>query len=218
MELRINIGCGQTPTLGWRNFDNSLSLCLSKFPILPDILLKLGLIDNPQYQFVQFARKNNIEYGDATKGLPFKDASVDVIYSSHMLEHLDRNEASRFINESFRLLRPGGIIRIAVPDFRKSVAIYNETGDADVCIEGTLLCVERPKSIVQRLGLLLVGTRHHQWLYDGRSLCKLLQKHGFIKAEVMPPGQTTIHDPQALDLHERASESVFVEAEKPITP
>lgn len=70
MEIRINIGCGQTPTKGWRNFDNSLSLRLSKIPLLPDLLQKLGFLESSQQQFIQFAREHDIEYGDATKGLP----------------------------------------------------------------------------------------------------------------------------------------------------
>ena len=52
-------------------------------------------------------------------------------------------------------------------------------------------------------------------MYDGKSLRELLLKYGFIKAEVMPVGQTNIHDHKPLDLKERDSESVYVEAEKP---
>jgi predicted SAM-dependent methyltransferase len=216
MGLRINLGCGQTPTQGWRNFDNSLSLRLSKIPLLPDLLQKLGFLESSQGQFIRFARENDIEHGDATKGLPLQDESVDVLYSSHMLEHLDRNEAEKFLMEAFRVLHPGAIIRIAVPDIKKQVSHYNECGDAGAFIEATHLCVPRPRSLAQRLRLLFVGTRHHQWMYDGNSLSALLQKHGFVKAEVMPVGQTKIHDHEPLDLQERASESVYVEAEKPI--
>ena len=215
MPLRINVGCGQTPTLGWRNFDNSLSLLLSKLPLLPELLLRLRLIDRSQYNFIQFASNKNIEYGDATKGLPIQDQSVDVLYSSHMLEHLDRIEVILFLKEAFRVLRPGGIIRVAVPDIQIQVAQYNEFYDADSFIESTHMCVPRPRSISQRLRLLLVGTRHHQWMYDGASLISLLQKNGFIKSKVMPAGQTNIFDHEPLDLYERASESLYAEAEKP---
>jgi SAM-dependent methyltransferase len=215
MVLRINIGCGQTPTQGWRNFDNSLSLRLSKIPLFPEFLLKLKSLESSQYQFIRFARENDIEYGDATQGLPVKDQSVAVLYSSHMLEHLDRNEAGRFLKEAYRVLRPGGIIRIAVPDIRKLVERYYESGDADAFIESTLLCLPRPKSLAQRLRLLLVGTRNHQWMYDGNSLSRLLQRGGFVKTEVMPAGQTRISGHEPLDLQERVSESVYVEAEKP---
>jgi predicted SAM-dependent methyltransferase len=215
MALRINIGCGRTPTKGWRNFDNSLSLRLSKMPLLPEFLSKLHFIDDHQYQFIRFARKNNIEYGDATKGLPVQSRSVEVLYSSHMLEHLDRNEANKFLNEAFRVIRPGGIIRIAVPDIKKQVTQYNKSDEADVFIAATHLCAPRPKSLAQRLRLLLVGTRQHQWMYDGKSLSGLLREHGFIKAEVLPAGQTKINGHEGLDLQERASESVYVEAERP---
>jgi predicted SAM-dependent methyltransferase len=215
MALRINIGCGQTPTQGWRNFDNSLSLRLSKLLLLPELLLKLKLIDGSQYQFIQFARKNDIEYGDAVTGLPVQDHSVEVLYSSHMLEHLDRNEADKFLKEAFRVLRPGGIIRLTVPDLKKQVAQYNVSNDANAFIDATNLCVPRPRSIKQRLRLFLVGPRNHQWMYDGISLSGLLEKHGFVKVKIMPAGQTNVYDHEPLDLKERVSESVYVEAEKP---
>lgn len=215
MALRINVGCGDTPTRGWRNFDNSPSLRLAKMPFLPEFLQRLGLLDSPQYRFIRFARENEIEYGDATQGLPLQEASCDVVYSSHMLEHLDRDGAGQFLKEAFRVLRPGGVIRIAVPDLKRQVAQYNESGDADAFLEATYLCALRPRSFAQRLRLMLAGPRNHQWMYDGNSVSRLLQKHGFVKAEVMPAGQTMVHEAEPLDLQERASESVYVEAEKP---
>jgi len=213
--MRINVGCGQTPTTDWRNFDNSFSLRLSKIPFLPDILHRLRFLDSSQYQFIRFVRENDIEYADATNGLPIPKESCDVLYSSHVLEHLDRAGADRFLREAFRVLRPGGIIRICVPDIKKQISQYNESGDADAFVSATHLCASRPTSLAQRLKLLLVGTRHHQWMYDGDSLSRLLQKHGFTEAEIMPFGATTIPDPEPLDLQERSSEGVCVEAKKP---
>jgi SAM-dependent methyltransferase len=213
--MRINIGCGQAPTKGWQNYDNSLSLRLAKLPVLPEILWKLGFLESLQYQFIRFARENPIKYGDATKGLPIQDASVGVIYSSHMLEHLDRSEAAKFLKEALRILRPGGIIRIAVPDIKKQTAQYIESGDADAFIEATYFCVARPRSFVQRLRLLLAGTRGHRWMYDGKSLSLLLKTNGFVNADVLSAGRTKIPAHGQLDLNERESESVYVEAEKP---
>ncbi len=213
--LRINVGCGQTPTPGWRNFDNSWSLRLAQIPVLPDVLHALRLLEGSQYQFIQFARKNDIEYGDAARGLPVSDESRDVLYSSHMMEHLDRSAADTFLKEAFQVLRPKGIIRIAVPDSKKHVAQYLDSGDADAFIEGTHVCIPGPRSLAHRLRLLLTGTRHHQWMYDGTSLSGLLQKHGFIGIEIMPAGRTKIPEHDQLDLQERISESVYVEAEKP---
>ncbi len=212
---RINIGCGQTPTRGWRNFDNSLSLRFSNIPLLPFIMYRLRIFDSTQYSFIRFARQNCIEYGDATKGLPILSGTIDALYTSHMLEHLDRNGAELFLDEAFRILRFGGIIRIAVPDLKKLIIQYIESDNANTFIEATRLCVPVAKTFLQRLYLLLVGPRNHQWMYDGNSLSAILEKHGFEKVEVMHPGHTRIHEHQPLDLHERLSESVYVEAQKP---
>lgn len=212
---RINIGCGQTPTKGWKNFDNSFSLRLAKITFFPNILYRLRFLEDTQYHFITFARENDIRYGDATKGLPLKSESCEVVYSSHMLEHLDRNGANKFLKEAYRVLRPGGIIRIAAPDIKKQIAQYNDSGDADAFIEATHMCVPRPNTLAQRIRLLLVGPRHHQWMYDGNTLSRLLEKHDFIEAEIMPPGKTNIPKPGSLDLQERSSESVYVEAKKP---
>src|ERR1022692_1095798 len=110
-KLRINVGCRQTPTVGWRNFDNSLSLRLSKPKLLQMVLRKIGIVNKEQACFIHFAREHCIEYGDATRGLPLPSGSVEVLYSSHMLEHLDRQEATLFLMEARRILCSGGIVR-----------------------------------------------------------------------------------------------------------
>ena len=78
------------------------------------------------------------------------------------------------------------------------------------------MCINRPRTVSQRIKLVLVGTRHHQWMYDGRSLSRLLEQCGFDDSIVQEAGQTTISEPGPLDLQERADESCYVEASKPI--
>ena len=213
--MRINVGCGDVPTNGWRNFDNSLSLRLSRIPVVPYLLFKIGLINASQYQFVKYAGLNEIEYADATKRLPLSDRSVDVLYSSHMLEHLDQTDATSFFKEARRVLRSGGIIRLAVPDLRKQVQQYIELGDADAFISAMQLTRPRPRTTAQRLKILLTGTRHHLWMYDGDSLCRLLVAHGFSDPHILEAGSTTIKKPGSLDLKERLADSVYVEAVNP---
>lgn len=50
------------------------------------------------------------------KGIPFADATFDVVYHSHVLEHFTKADGEKLIGECFRVLKPGGIIRIAVPN------------------------------------------------------------------------------------------------------
>ena len=58
------------------------------------------------------------------KGIPFEDNTFDVVYNAHFLEHLPKYAAPAFINECARVLRPGGIIRIVVPDLENIAREY----------------------------------------------------------------------------------------------
>ena len=60
------------------------------------------------------------------KGIPSPDNEFDVVYHSQLLEHFPRNRAEPFIKECLRVLRPGGIIRIAVPDLEGIAKLYLE--------------------------------------------------------------------------------------------
>ncbi len=61
---------------------------------------------------------------DLSRGVPLADGSADVVYHSHVLEHLRRDDAAAFMRECARVLRPGGIIRIAVPDLERICRAY----------------------------------------------------------------------------------------------
>lgn len=57
-------------------------------------------------------------------GLPFPDDTFDVVYSSHVLEHFTEYQGKYLLKEAFRVLKNGGIIRIAVPDLEGTVKEY----------------------------------------------------------------------------------------------
>jgi SAM-dependent methyltransferase len=211
---RLNIGCGATPTAGWTNYDNTLTLRLARVPRLVPLLVRLGIMTPSQLAFAR-ATRGGIRYADAVRRIPEPDASADAIYTSHMMEHLDRGEVRRFLAEARRVIAPGGVIRIAVPDIRYHVDRYLADGDADGLVERLYLSRPRAHTWQQKLTCLLAGERQHQWMYDGPSLVRLLAAAGFGDARVMMPGETMIENPGALDLAERAPESVFVEAKRP---
>lgn len=211
---RVNVGCGQTPTPGWLNYDNSASIRLAKYPLLVAVAERLSLLGEGPKSFVSVAKNSDIIWADATKRIPLPDNSVEVLYTSHMLEHLDREEAKLFLREAYRVLAPNGIFRIAVPDLKKLVNQYITEGNSDLFIERTLLTRQRPKTILGRLKYLVVGDRHHLWMYDGSSVVRLLSTMGFKEPRILKAGSTTIQDPGELNLYERAEESVYVEAYK----
>jgi SAM-dependent methyltransferase len=138
-----------------------------------------------------------------------------MVYTSHMLEHLDRKEAQRFLAEARRVLAPGGIIRVAVPDLALLVRSYTVSGDADTFISGMHIAQDRPTGPARRIKAALTGPRNHLWMYDGQSLADLLRRAGFSNVCTMPAGSTRIPDPAGLDLSERAEESIYVEARNP---
>ncbi len=202
------------PINGWRNIDNSLSVRISKWGPLGYFLYKFKLIGTPTYNNIKFCQSSYIEWADVTCKIPASNDSVDVIYSCHMLEHLDREEAASFLQEAKRVLQSNGIMRIAVPDLRVQINEYLKSDDADSFIEATHMCVPRPKNLAQRLRIVFIGTRHHQWMYDKDSLCRLLIESGFKNPIVLNSGETTINNPGSLNLEERKDESIYVEVKK----
>lgn len=61
-----------------------------------------------------------------TEGLPFPDESFDVVYHSHLLEHIPLIKALPFMKECYRVLKPGGIVRVLVPDLEQIAKLYLE--------------------------------------------------------------------------------------------
>ena len=63
---------------------------------------------------------------DFRGGLPFPEASFDVVYHAHVLEHFTRDEGAALMCEAARVLRPGGAIRVVVPDLEQIAVLYLE--------------------------------------------------------------------------------------------
>jgi predicted SAM-dependent methyltransferase len=61
---------------------------------------------------------------DLRRRFPFADGTFDAVYGSHVLEHLEPAAAQKLLEDCFRILRPGGIVRIAVPDLESIVGLY----------------------------------------------------------------------------------------------
>jgi predicted SAM-dependent methyltransferase len=210
--MRLNVGCGATPTDGWVNLDNSVAVRLARWPFVIRALSMARITDSRSYQFARIAGAKGVRFANVALHIPCTNGSVEVVYSSHMIEHLDRREVKSFLGEVRRILAPGGVVRIAAPDLELLVRNYEVLGDADEFISRTHMCQERPRSITSRFKMAFLGPRHHLWMYDGRSLMRLLSEAGFADVQVMPEGKTRIPDPSGLDLTERAEESVYVEA------
>lgn len=80
---------------------------------------------HPAWTNVDFTAMGDEVIGyNLTQGIPFPDASFDVVYHSHLLEHLPKNAAEPFLKECYRILRPQGILRVVVPDLEQIARTY----------------------------------------------------------------------------------------------
>jgi len=211
MSIKVNIGCGRTPTEGWLNFDNSPAIKLAKSPFKYKFAKALGLLNEQQIENIKWNMEHNIQFADATKSIPLQTSSIDCIYTSHMVEHLSQKGVRSFLSEVKRVLKVGGVVRIAVPDLRIAVDNYLETNDADAFMRGILVQAPEINTLKQKINLFVSGYRHHQWMYDGASLSKLLIEMGFSSVEICKDGKTNIIDADGLNLYEREEQSVYVE-------
>lgn len=178
-------------------------------------LSRLHVLGHQSADLVTLAQRGDIRFANAIARIPCPAGTASAVYSSHMIEHLDRAEARAFLAEVMRVLRPGGVVRLAAPDLSRLVRNYVSTGDADEFVASTHMGLARPAGLRAWANWMLVGPRHHLWMYDGDSLLRLLGEAGFKDAAVMPPGSTRISGPGQLDLRERADESVYAEAVRP---
>lgn len=69
---------------------------------------------------------------DITKKFPLSDASLDGIFSEHCLEHIEYHECIKVLSEFYRLLRPGGCVRLIVPDAGLYLNLYFRACHGDI--------------------------------------------------------------------------------------
>jgi SAM-dependent methyltransferase len=167
---------------------------------------------------------------DLRRGLPdWQDASVEAVYSCHFLEHVTHAEGERLLGEVYRVLKPGGVVRIGVPDFELFARAYVEDDEAFAeqyfarylgGLEPDPASVEDPQ-LLRSYGPLgaLIAIVHgwgHRAIYDERALRGALGRAGFPAASIRRCafGQSHYYGHCELD-RSFEDHTVFVEAEKP---
>jgi predicted SAM-dependent methyltransferase len=128
-----------------------------------------GDIDSPEFVNVDAQPYPHVHYvrDDITDLSMFEDASVDLVYMCHVLEHVRRKEIFDVLAEFRRVLKPDGVLRISVPDFDLLISMYETIGrDPDGVIAPLLGSHANEYDV-------------HYWIFTERSLTAVLIKSGF---------------------------------------
>jgi predicted SAM-dependent methyltransferase len=200
--VMVNLGSGLTVAPGWVHVDGSLNALAARLP-KPMLKILYRWSDNRQWfsheQYVRILTEHRFVHHRLQYGVPFDDGTVDVVYSSHALEHIFLEEAQALLLDAYRALKKGGLIRLAVPDLEYAVRLYQSGAK-----EQALAYFFNPN----RAGYL----NHHHYMYDFEMLKNFLEKAGFVEVERCRFREGKMKDAAVLD--NRPEESLFVEARK----
>jgi SAM-dependent methyltransferase len=171
----VQYGCGLCTPDGWLNFDASPRLRLERMPGV-----RLALRSTTGLLFPANAR-----FGDILAGLPVADGTARGIYCSHVLEHLPRDDLPAALGNTYRMLAPGGVFRLVVPDLRWRVERYRvaaERTEPDAADALMIACALGARTTPRTLSAFVrdkLGRGAHLWMYDFAALQFLLEQAGF---------------------------------------
>jgi len=197
----VNLGCGLAVAPGWINVDASLNALIAGAPVWLLRLFYRLTGANRYYSLDQYCgllRNHSFVFHDMARSFPFHAQTVDVIYSSHFFEHLFKRDAERLMRDTFVSLKPGGVIRIAVPDLAYAINLY-QAGQKRRMLEDYFF-VEDLSSYLAR----------HKYMYDFELLESALRQAGFQNVRRCAYQQGAAPDIALLD--NRPEETLFVEA------
>lgn len=157
----------------------------------------------------------NVDYiGDASKRLPFKKDTFDLVYASHILEHIPWYQTIDTLMEWVRVIRPGGSLEIWVPDGLKICKVLI---DAEKNQESTIpdeWCVRNPDKsphiwVAGRLfwGANLNYPSWHRSLFTPRYLSQVMQKAGLQNIKILGSEEVRGHDHGWINLGMRGTKN-----------
>lgn len=153
------------------NVDGALGARLAKIPAVSRLARALGLIKGRW--------SADITVHNLRRPLFFPDSQFEFVYLSHVLEHFRWQEGASLLKECFRVLRPGGVLRVVVPDLVHHVDRYNQGAlkAQDFLSELSTCAPEQPNALKAILGPLFFFP--HLCMYDSESLLRAVENQGF---------------------------------------
>lgn len=162
--------------------------------------LGCGGINDPRFVNVDKRPAPHIHHLSGVESLPFfSTSSADLLYVSHCLEHVAYDRVPVVLAEWCRVLKPGGKLRIAVPDFEGIVQAYELSGRSAALVQPTLM------------GGQNYALNFHYSIFDKNHLTQLLQDAGFTDVRIWH------HDEDDLTQFDDCSKSCIKAGEKEVS-
>jgi predicted SAM-dependent methyltransferase len=220
---KLHLGCGDFAPEGWLNTDGSWHAWLGRHPLLKKIAALIGAL--PKHHLDKDWPKT-IVILDLRNPLPFPDNSFQAVYSSHVLEHLYRNEALNLLKEIYRVCCEGAIVRMVVPDLQVLIANYlhgvvSPQAPSPTTADTFVYHLYMYPPIAEQRGSLvrwyhaIKDFDSHKWMYDVKSLSELYKNVGFLNPKRKKILESEITDINFIERPERLGQnSLILEAIK----
>jgi predicted SAM-dependent methyltransferase len=170
--------------------------------------LQLGTSNSPMAGWLNtdlLPTGRKIAYLDATRRFPFNDDTFDYVYSEHMIEHIEHESAVFMLRECFRVLKPGGKIRISTPDLKVYTGLHSKekTASQNHYIEWVTHRFMPEVDYCKEVFVINNAFRAwgHQFLYDRETLNATMTRIGFEDIQYYHPGASNDENLRGIELH-----------------
>lgn len=207
----LNLGSSTTSPRGWVGISGGITIF---FINMPKFILRMAYSFSSRKKRMSFntfheqLKNSKVLHHDMFFGIPYPDNSVPLIYSSHFFEHLTHETAKYLLAESFRVMQPGGKIRIIVP------SLQSDSEKMKIALQQFDAGNPEPLQVFVTAEYVDLSDQfsYHRYMYCAATLIDAFKSVGFVNAREMIHSEGDFPDLKILELRK----GLVAQAEKPL--